>query len=243
MSEEKRTSKRKSLQREKARARQVMIGLVLVGSLLIAGALILFNKPEPPASVTPGEVVVPTAADRPQVDGLSVGDPNAPVRIDVFEDFQCPACKNYTEQVEHRVVAELVQTGKAYYVFHNYAFLDRSSATKESQRAALASLCANEQGKFWEYHDTLFANWNGENQGAFNDDRLSAFAATLQLDTQAFDACMSEGRYVDEVNASLDKGNQMGVQGTPSVFVNGTIVNPGHVPSFEDIAAAVEAAQ
>lgn len=243
MSEEKRTSKRKNLQREKARARQVMIGLVLVGSILIAGAFILLSKPEPPNPPTPGGVIVPTVVARPQVDGLTIGDPNAPVRIDVFEDFQCPACKRFTEQVEHQVIAELVQTGKAYYVFHNYAFLDRDSVTKESQRAALASLCANEQGRFWEYHDMLFANWNGENQGAFNDSRLSAFAATLKLDTQAFDACMSEGRYVDEVNASLDKGNQMGVQGTPSVFVNGTIVNPGHVPSFDDIAAAVEAAQ
>ncbi len=235
-------SKREEQRKQKARSRQLMVGAVVLGVLLIAAALIIPNINKPPQGSTPTPIL-PTAVSRPATDGLTVGDPNAPVRIDVFEDFQCPACKNYTEQVEHRIITELVQTGKAYYVFHNYAFLDRNSATKESQRSALASLCANEQGKFWEYHDTLFANWNGENEGAFNDDRLSAFAAALNLDTQVFDACKSEGRYVADVNATFDEGNTMGVQGTPSVFVNGTIVNPGYIPTFEDIAAAVEAAQ
>lgn len=240
-------SKREVQRKQKVRSRQIMVGVVILGAVLVATALVLFNMKGTgtPASATTaaGGVILPTAVSRPATDGLTVGDPNAPVRIDVFEDFQCPACKDYTEKVEHQVIADLVQTGKAYYVFHNYAFIDRNSTTKESQRSALASLCANEQGKFWEYHDTLFANWKGENEGNLTDSRLSAFAAALNLDTQAFDTCMSEGRYADDVIASFNEGNTMGVQGTPSVFVNGTIVNPGYIPSFDDIAAAVEAAQ
>ncbi len=235
----KQKSKRKQQQRGMS-SRQVMFGLVIGGALLVALALVI-----PGVNSTPQVtgVVTPTAVLRQDVDGLTIGDPNAPVRIDVFEDFQCPACKRFTEEVESRVLTELVESGQAYYVFHNYAFLDRSSATKESQQSALASLCANEQGKFWEYHDTLFANWNGENQGAFRDSRLVDFATALGLDSGAFEACMNEGRYVDEVQASFKLGNEMGVQGTPSVFVNGTIIKPGYIPSFDDIAAAVKAAQ
>jgi protein-disulfide isomerase len=233
----KRKNKRKQ---EGMSSRQVMIGVVIAGALLVAIALVLPGILSTPSVAG---VVTPTTVVRPAVDGLVIGDPNAPVRIDVFEDFQCPACKRFTEETEHRIVTDLVQTGKAYYVFHNYAFLDRSSVTKESQQAALASLCANEQGKFWEYHDTLFANWNGENQGAFADAHLIDFATVLNLDVDAFKICLSEGRYVDEVQASFKEGNQMGVQGTPSVFVNGTIIQPGYIPSYEEIAAAVEAAQ
>lgn len=244
----KRQTQRGNMRRKEARSRQLATGAVILGAVLIAAVMIFLNLSTAgnlasiiPASAT--DVILPTAIARPAGDGLTLGDPGAPVRIDVFEDFQCPACKRFTETVEHQVLAEFVETGKAYYVFHNYAFLDRSSVTKESQRAALAGLCANEQGKFWEYHDTLFANWNGENQGAFSDVRLGDFAASLSLDTKAFDSCMSEGRYVSVVDASFDEGNTMGVQGTPSVFVNGVIVKPGYVPSFADIAAAVEAAQ
>lgn len=232
--------KRKNKRKEGMSSRQVMIGLVVAGALLVALALVIPGINSDP-KVT--GVVTPTAVLRQNVDGLAIGDPNAPVRIDVFEDFQCPACKRFTEEVEARVLTELVESGQVYYVFHNYAFLDRSSVTKESQQAALASLCANEQGKFWEYHDTLFANWNGENQGAFKDSRLVDFATVLGLDADAFEACMNEGRYVEDVQASFNLGNEMGVQGTPSVFVNGTIVKPGYIPSFDDIAAAVKAAQ
>jgi protein-disulfide isomerase len=233
-------SKSKRRQQQDQSARWVMIGLVAAGALLVAAVLIWTGVQSTPQVAG---VVTPTAVARQNVDGLTVGDPNAPVRIDVFEDFQCPACKRFTEQVEHRIITELVESGQAYYVYHNYAFLDRGLPTQESQQSALASLCANEQGKFWEYHDILYANWNGENQGAFSDSRLVDFATALGLNVKDFEACMDEGRYVEEVQASFELGNQMGVQGTPSVFVNGTIVKPGYVPSFDDIAAAVEAAQ
>ncbi len=215
-----------------------IIGVVVVGALLIALALILPNM----KSAT--EVVVPeTVVNRPTGDGLTLGDTSAPAKIEVFEDFQCPACKQFTEDIEPLVLEKLVTSGKAYYVFQNYPFLDTNSAAKESRGAANASLCANEQGKFWEYHDTLFANWNGENQGAFSDAHLVEFANGLELDATDFQACVDENRYADDVQASFDNGNKMGVNGTPSVFVNGVMITPGYIPSYEDIAAAVEAAQ
>jgi protein-disulfide isomerase len=181
----------------------------------------------------------------PQADGLSVGDPNAPVTIDVFEDFQCPACQFFTESIEPLVIENLVATGKARYVFHNYSFLDGNGAGSngESDKAANASMCANEQGKFWEMHNILYANWNGENQGAFSDRRLQAMAESLGLDMDAFNTCFDANKYEAEIQADFDLGEEMGVTGTPTVFVNGARVGaPGKIASYQEIEQAVNAA-
>lgn len=225
--------------RNSSNSRSITIGVIVVGALLIAIALIYPNL-KPAAEVI---VLTPEAVSRPQTDGLTVGDVNSPAKIEVFEDFQCPACVSFTQDIEPLVISQLVETGKAYYVFHNYPFLDRNSITKESQDSANASLCANEQGKFWEYHDTLFANWNGENEGNLSRPRLIQFASAVDLNVDDFTACLDEDRYADEIQASLDLGSSMGVSGTPTVFVNGQQISPGYIPSFEDIAAAVEAVQ
>jgi protein-disulfide isomerase len=175
---------------------------------------------------------------------LSVGDPNAIVTIDVFEDFQCPACKSFTENIEPLVIENLVATGRARYVFHNYSFLDGNGAGNggESDQAANASMCANEQDKFWEMHGTLYTNWNGENQGAFSDRRLQAMAESLGLDMNAFNSCFGSNKYKADIQADFDLGQEMGVSGTPTVFVNGQRVGqPGKIASYQEIVQAVEA--
>jgi len=223
-------------QRQARMQRLGMIGVVVAGALLIAFALIY------PSLQPTGEFVTVNPISRPLAEGTAMGDPNAPVKINVFEDFQCPACVYFTEEVESRVAETYVASGQVYYVFHNYPFLDRASVNKESQQAVNASMCAEEQGLFWEYHDILFANWNGENAGAFSDKRLIAFAETLELDIDLFTTCFEENPYRDEIQADLELGIDMGASGTPSVFVNGEQVTPDHVPRFEDIQQAVEAA-
>jgi protein-disulfide isomerase len=223
--------------RNSSSSRSITIGVIVFGALLIAIALIY------PNIKSPSEVVVPEQITRSNINGLTVGNVTSPAKIEVFEDFQCPACVRFTQDIEPLVLSQLVETGKAYYVFHNYPFLDKKSDTKESQDSANASLCANEQGKFWEYHDTLFANWNGENQGNLSKPRLIQFASAVELNVDDFSACVNENRYAIDVQASFDLGNSMGVSGTPSVFVNGQQISPGYVPAFKDIAAAVEAVQ
>lgn len=241
MSSEKKMSRRQAMRARRQRQARIqrlgIIGIIVVGALLVAAALIYPNL----KSAT-GEIVTVEPNPRPLANGTAMGDPNAPVVIDVFEDFQCPACRSYSEEVETRVTETYVATGQVYYVFHQYPFIDRASMNKESQQAANASMCAAEQGPFWEYHDILFANWNGENAGAFSDKRLLAFAGTIGLDMELFTNCFEEKRYQDEVQADFDLGTEMGVSGTPSVFVNGQHVTPGFVPGFEDIQQAVEAA-
>lgn len=213
-----------------------IIGVVVIGAVLVAFALIYPNLK------SAGEISTVEPILRPMADGTAMGDPNAPVVIDVFEDFQCPACRIYSEEIETRITETYVAAGQVYYIFHQYPFIDRASVNKESQQAANASMCAAEQGLFWEYHDILFANWSGENVGAFNDKQLVAFAETLSLDMDFFTSCFEENRYQDEIQADFELGTEMGVSGTPSVFVNGQHITPGFVPGFEDIQQAVEAA-
>jgi protein-disulfide isomerase len=91
-------------------------------------------------------------------------------------------------------------------------------------------------------HSILFANWSGENMGAFNDRRLQAMAETIGLDMDAFNSCFNANKYEAEIQADLQLGQEMGVSGTPSIFVNGSPVGQGNqVPSYDQIAEAVNA--
>lgn len=223
--------------RQQQRRQRLIVLLVVIGAaLIISGLLIL------PSLLPAGDIVQITPQSRPMAEGRNLGDPDAPVKIEVFEDFQCPSCRSYSEQIEPQVIETYVTTGKVYYTFRHFPFLDDNQLRKESDQAANASMCAAEQGRFWDYHDILFANWNGENQGAFLDHRLVAFAEALGLDMAAFNACFEENRYKAEIDADRALGDELGVSGTPTVFVNRKQLTPGFVPSFADIAQAVEAA-
>jgi protein-disulfide isomerase len=232
---------KRQLIRERRRRQARMQRFGIIGGVTIVAVLIALVLIYPNLK-SAGEIATLEAFQRPMEDGMTMGDSSAPVRIDVFEDFQCPACTFYTKEVEKRVAETYVASGQVYYVFHHYPFLDSYSASKESQQAANASMCALEQNKFWDYHDILFANWNGENAGAFKDARLKVFAETLGLDMDLFTTCFDKNRYQDEIQADYNLGIEMGVSGTPSVFVNGQLITPGHVPSFDDVQQAVEAA-
>lgn len=235
----KRQIRREQIRRKGQRNRLLGVGLISLGAIAFV-ALFLFNAYKPV-----GEVATPEVAyEYPQPNKTSLGDPNAPVKIDVYEDFQCPACQAFSQDIEPLIVKNLVETGKVYYTFHNYSFIDGPGAGQggESDQAANASMCAAEQNKFWEMKSIIFANWNGENLGAYNDNRLRAFAQTAGLDMGEFDDCFDANKYEQEIQASFDGGNEIGVSGTPSVFVNGQIISPGYIPSYDDINAAVEAA-
>lgn len=228
---------RRRKQRQKQRQNAVLA--IVAGVAILLAIIILPNLIKSSAPV--GDFIVITPVARPQVNGTAMGDPNAPVRIDVFEDFQCPACQYYSENVEKPVVENLVTNGTVYYVFRHYPFIDDRAATKESDQSANASLCAGDQNRFWDYHDMLYANWKGENIGYLTDTRLIAFAKAIGLDMDRFESCFKDNRFKDQIEQDLKDGNRMGASGTPSVFVNGKLITPGQVPSYEDIASAVQA--
>jgi len=107
---------------------------------------------------------------------------------------------------------------------------------QESELAAQAAECANDQGRFWEYHDTLFANQRGENKGAFSPDNLKRFAQALALDTEAFNSCLDSGKYASLVRENTEKARQIGVASTPTIMVNGTTVDW----ALESVRAAIQ---
>ena len=220
----------------KQRRQRILIVLGVVGAALIIAAIVIVPSFQPV-----GDVVAITPHSRPMVDGRAMGDSNAPVLIDVYSDFQCPACKTFAEQIEQQVVDTYVSTGQAYYIYRHFPFIDDRAPRNESDQAANASMCAGDENRFWDYHDILFANWNGENEGAFNDNRLVAFAESLGLDMPAFNNCFDANLHKEEIDTDYSTGRTIGVTGTPSVFVNGQQLTPGFIPSFEEISQAIEA--
>jgi protein-disulfide isomerase len=217
----------------------VILGVVIV-ALLVAGFLII--PPLMAKSQPVGSIVSITPVARPQANGTAAGDPNAPVLVEVYEDFQCPICDEYTKTVEAQLMSNEIASGKVHYVERQFPIIDRGAANGESHQAANASLCAANQGRFWDYHDILFANQTGENVGDFTDKRLVAFANSVGLDMNGFNACFSANRFKSTIDADINAGTIAGVSGTPSVFVDGKEVSPGLLPAYADIQKAITAA-
>ena len=226
----------------------VVVGLVGIAVIVITGLLVWpqiksrLLQPDLSAGAV-GTVYPITPLPRPKPNGVAAGDPNSKIKIEVYEDFQCPACREYSINIEPQILRNLVATGKAYYVFRSFLIIDRStwdSPKKESHQAANAAMCAADQERFWDYHDILFNNWTGENVGDFTDPRLFAYANNLKLDMAKFTACFSANDHKAQIDADIAGGLKLGVDGTPSVFVNGQQVTPGYIPSFSAIQELVD---
>jgi protein-disulfide isomerase len=238
----KKLSKRQALRDQRTRQAKNQRILIISGVAIFAVAviaLIVFTNPGITGNA--GEFVRVTPIAFQNVDGTRMGDPNAKVVIELFEDFKCGACANFNEFIEPLVIEQLVNTGKVYFIFRNLPFLDDRSNVKDSDNAANAVMCASEQGEFWNYKKILFTNLNGS-PGEFNSTRLVAFAESLGLDKNQFQQCLRENRYQSQIDQDIALANDLNVTGTPSLFVNGVQIRPGFVPSFEDINQAVEAA-
>jgi protein-disulfide isomerase len=141
------------------------------------------------------------------------GSATAPVTIDEYADFQCPACGQFARQTESQLVQTYIAEGMVKLVFHHFAFLGM-----ESNWAAEASECANDQGRFWDFHDRLYASQAGENRGAFSRENLKKIGADLGLGT-AFAACVDSGRYAQTVRDATQAGTDRGVRATPTLFI------------------------
>jgi protein-disulfide isomerase len=240
-------SKRQLMREQRARQQQRQ-RLYTVGGIVLAAALIvaLFVLPTlRPANSSQeiGEIVQITPMALPEGEGLRLGPPDAPIKIEVFSDFQCPACQDFAQRTEPFVIENLVKAGTASLTYRQFPFIDDRAPYKESDQAANASMCAMEQGRFWDFHDMLFANIHSENQGIVTDARLEGLAQALGgLDMDQWRSCFKANKYLDQINADIKLGESMGVNGTPSVFVNGVIVAPGYVPSYQQVNEAVQAA-
>jgi len=207
------------------RGRRSPWALVAIVALAVAaaGGLILAGQNRAPATIaaSPG--------------GKVQGAADAPVEIDEWADFQCPACRQFALGPERQLESTYLASGQAKLVYHDLAFLG-----PESEQAAAAAECAAEQGQFWAYHDKLFAEQAGENRGTFSKNNLERFGAEIGLDPAAFNACVDSGRYLATVRAETAEGRRLGVRVTPTFFIDGQKLEG--VPSFDALAKLVDQA-
>jgi protein-disulfide isomerase len=145
-----------------------------------------------------------------------LGHAEAPITVVIFADYQCPFCGLFHTETFPDIKREYIDTGKVKFYYLDFAFLG-----EESHAAAEAAKCAGDQGKYWEYHDTLYANQSGENEGAFNSDTLKKFATSLGLKQDDFNSCFDSGKYKNEVDSETQLGTSAQVNATPTVFING----------------------
>lgn len=148
-----------------------------------------------------------------------MGNKDAKVKVIEFADFQCPFCEQWFQQVEPQLKKDYIDTGKIAFYWRDYPFLGQ-----ESDDAAGAARCANEQGKFWDFHDYLYTHQGQENSGAFSKDNLKQFAATMGLNADQFNSCLDAGKYSKDYQQDLSDGQKAGVNGTPTVYVNGIAI-------------------
>lgn len=201
-----RAKRRQQRGRARDRGRRLrVLGAIAAAALFGLGAF-LFTRPSDEAVVPP--LVAYAAPER--------GEPNAPITIVEYADFQCPSCGAFTRSTAPRLVEQYVRTGQAKIVFKHFAWIG-----EESRRAAEASACAHAQGRFWDYHDILYANQRGENSGAFSTATLKRLAGALGLDQAQFDSCVDGRSYRAAVAADFNEVRSMGLTGTPTFFVNG----------------------
>ena len=183
-----------------------------------------------------GNILIPDQKTYPLVDVNKMGDPNAPVTIIVYSDFQCIYCMRYWDETEIKIIERYVETGKVYYEYRSFGdFLGPQSGL-----AAEAAYCASDQGKFWEYHDILFLNWTGEGTGDFSTNRLRGYADAIGLDVKDFSSCLADGRYKAWLDRDVSNANADGVSATPSFIINEKLVE-GAQP-FNVFQSEIEAA-
>jgi protein-disulfide isomerase len=177
---------------------------------------------------TPGAVDVVT-------DGRTKGDPNAPVQIVEWGDYQCPACAVFTREFEPQLVRDYVATGKVFVEYRDMPFLGA-----ESRAAGRAAVCAENQDRFWEFHTMLYFNQGEQkNTGAFSRSRLNDMARTLDLNMDDFGSCMTSDATDAEVQRMYDDARANGIDSTPSFSINGTRVSGAN---YAAIRQAIDAA-
>ncbi len=217
----------------------ILLSTIIISASLLyihgfGGGSLLGNSQQ--AAGDNGGAKAPTGPVKVDIgDSPTLGNANAPVKIIEFADFQCPFCKRYFDQNESSIIKDYVNTGKAVFVWKDYAFLGQ-----ESTWAAEAARCAKDQGKFWQYHDYLYAHQGQENSGTFTKSKLEGFAASLGLNTAQFNSCLNSDKYASDVQKEQQYGSSVGVQGTPATFINGVLVS-GAVP-YATLKAAIDAA-
>lgn len=204
---------------------------IIIATLIVAGAIVVSNRNskisqenivnKKTTQPSPNNNSQPTPPKREGVVQFEItkndhilGDFNAPITLVEFSDFECPFCERHYPTLK-KILNDY--KGKVRLVYKHFPL----SFHPNAQKAAEASECADEQGKFWEYHDKLFEN----QPNGYSLEKFKQWAKDLGLNTSKFNECLDSGKYAQKVQADYQEGIQKGVQGTPATFVNGQLVS------------------
>lgn len=211
----------------------------ILGVIALAGVgWILYQTvggKEAPATEPVAVVLSPEELNR--VQGIAIGDPDAPVTIMEFADFQCPGCGQFAWRMAPLIKERLVETGKARFVYYDFPLPMHGNAFLASR----AGRCANEQGVFWKFHDILYGQqrfWSDVPTSKAAE-QFVEYAEQAGADPAAFEACLRSDRYAREVTESIKLGESLGVEGTPTIFINNQRYPgvPGSVRELEEAVA------
>ncbi|MBX7236228.1 MAG: DsbA family protein [Caldilineales bacterium] len=183
-----------------------------VALLALLAVVALLNSRQPSPTVAAGSSIA--AAVGQPADGRTLGDPNAPVTIVAYEDFQCPHCQDFNRVMEKTIREDLVKPGIA-----RFEFKHRFVIGNDSMVAAMAAECAADQGRFWEYHDVLLASLRQDPRAVQISD-FEQRAADIGLDTAAFAKCLESQKYKEAMLREDIEARDKGVNSTPTIFIN-----------------------
>ena len=214
---------------------------IVVAAIVVGGAIVwaVGNKSNTTPQATSSQTSSSVSQITPQ--DVILGNKNAPVTVIEYGDYQCPYCAEFFNNIEPALKV-YVQSGKINMIFREMSFIG-----SESQMAAEASYCAADQGKFWEYHDLVyqtkyddyFKNGGKENDGSLSNNALIGLADQLKLDHNQFVQCLSSQKYVAAVSSDNQAAQTLGVNSTPTVFINGQEM-PAGVGSVSDYQKAID---
>lgn len=220
-----------------------LAGVVAIALLAVVSVILISGRDAATATLTP------MAAVRDPYPGLAqqariLGDPNAPLRLVEYGDYQCPVCQEAEETVVPALVRRYVATGVLSFEFRDYLVIDANLAQRdpdydrESLRAAEGAMCAADQGQYWAFHASLYRNHTGEGVGDFSDARVRELAAALGLDTAAFGNCLDDGTYRDAVEEQSAGARAAGIAGTPTFLIGDELITGA---SADDYIARIDA--
>jgi protein-disulfide isomerase len=191
----------------------------ILGVVALAGAFLLFRQMSGGggAAATELQPVVMTPEQLQRVPGITQGQPNAPVVVMEFADFQCGACAYFATYYKP-LMKEWVDNGTVRFVWYDYPLVEMH---QNAMLAARAGRCANEQNQFWAYHDIVFSRQSEWAETTDAAKRFVDYAQQAGLERGAFTQCLRSDKYQKEVSESHQLGSTFGVSGTPTLFVNG----------------------
>jgi protein-disulfide isomerase len=262
--ERRNTRRHEAQQKAKQKKQLQLLGGGVALAVVVAVILIFANRPSssgldidysgvafapPPVTLSSGTPAAsPITGAQQSVSGAVLGDPEAPVTMVIYADFQCPYCRLFAAETQPKIIDDFVRSGQVKLEFREFPVLggaDLTDDTNESAQSAEAVLCAAEQDQYLEYHDKLYANQRGENQGAFSNERLKQFADELGMDTASFNTCLEGGRYETAIAQSKAEGQALGITATPMFVINGNVTSmtdQGYDLLKKQIGAAIETA-